>query len=194
MDLLGSAMDRLGPFRSDVLMTHTNTTDHTANTMPAHRLLQPNLRDIDEAIRKRSYCSLATVSPAGFPHVAGVIYALADGDLWIGTQRHSRKARNIASNERVHVSIPVRRSPVGPPSAIQFAASAVLVDADDEAFRGHVRNGRLRSITSHGELELADVCFVRISPSSTIHTYGLGLSLRALIKDPLHAAGRIDRS
>jgi hypothetical protein len=55
------------------------------------------------------------------------------------------------------------------------------------------RAGRLRAITSHGELDLPDGCTVRIVPGPTIHTYGLDMSLRALAKNPLDAAGTVTR-
>ena len=54
-------------------------------------------------------------------------------------------------------------------------------------------DGALKAISSHGELDLPDSCFVRIAPAATVHTYGLGLPLRRLIKDPLHAGGRVER-
>ena len=53
--------------------------------------------------------------------------------------------------------------------------------------------GQLKSITSHGELDLPDDCFVRIPLPDRLLTYGLGLPLRRLMRDPLHAAGVTER-
>lgn len=142
---------------------------------------------------RRSYCVLGTVSATGRPHAAGVIYTIVDGDLWVSVDRSSRKARNIAANRSVHVQIPVRRGPMGPPSSIQFAASAELFGPDDPTVQALVATNRLKKVTAHGELERPDAVLVRIQPNRVLHTYGLGLSLLALIRDPLRAGGRVER-
>jgi hypothetical protein len=51
-----------------------------------------------------------------------------------------------------------------------------------------------KAITGRGELDLPDGCILRISPGRTLHTDGLGMSLRALAKNPLDAAGRVERA
>jgi hypothetical protein len=150
--------------------------------------------DLDEVLRllaKRTYCTLASTSPAGQPHVAGVLYAADGVTLYVSTLRTSRKARNIAANPAVGVVIPVRRLPVGPPSALQFQGHADLLDVDDPAILELAATGTLKKITGHGELHLPGGCFVRITPVRRIHTYGLGMSLRRLIADPLNAGGSV---
>ena len=150
--------------------------------------------DIRSSIAKRSFATLGTTSPQHRPHAAGVLYAAVDDVLYVSTMRSSRKARNVATNPHVFVSIPVRRIPFGaPPSTIQFAATAELLPVDHPDVVSLARAGRLRAITSHGELDLPDGCTVRIVPGPTIHTYGLGMSLRALAKNPLDAAGTVTR-
>jgi hypothetical protein len=161
------------------------TTTAATATYPTH----PILADVIAAMSKRSFCTLATSSPTNQPHVAGVMYAMVDDRLYVSTQQTSRKARNIAANPNVFVCIPIRRAPVGPPSTVQFAAKAELLTARDIAPLTQV--GKLKAITSHGELEMADICFVRITPSERLLTYGLGLPLRQLAKDPLNAAGLV---
>lgn len=153
----------------------------------------PTLALVERAIGRRSYCVLGTVSTAGRPHAAGVIYTTVDGDLWVSVDRSSRKARNIAASPFVHVQIPVRRGPVGPPSSIQFAARAELFDPGDPAVQALLAANRLKKVAGHGELERPDAALVRIRPDRVLHTYGLGLSLIKLIRDPLNAAGRVER-
>ncbi len=145
-------------------------------------------------LQKRSFATLSTVSPAGFPHAAGVVYELVGEHLYINTLRTSRKARNVASSGRGAISVPVRRVPVGgPPSTIQFQATAELVDVDDPSIASLIEQGHLKALTSHGELELPGSVFVRIALPRTIHTHGLGMSLRALIADPISASGVVHR-
>ena len=150
-----------------------------------------DLDDITKAVRKRTFCTLATVSPSNRPHSAGVLYGAVDMTLYVSTLRSSRKARNVAANPNVGVSILVRRLPVGPPSSIQFQATADVLDLDDPALLDLVAAGHLKSVTGHGELELPGGCFLRITPVRRINTYGLGMSIRRLLKDPLNAAGSV---
>lgn len=166
----------------------TTTTEQT-RTLPG---ADPRLDQVVRAVARRSFCTLATASPTNRPHVAGVL-CVADGTtLYVSTRRTSRKARNIADNPRVFVCIPVRRLPVGPPSSVQFAATADLLAPTDPDIARLVGAGRLKAITGHGELDLPDGCFIRVTPDGRLHTYGLGLPLRRLIRDPLNAGGRVD--
>ena len=163
----------------------------TSTTAPtATQLL--DRQDVTKVLTRRSFCTLATTSPAGRPHAAGVLYQAVDTTLYVSTMRDSRKARNVAANPHVGVCVPVRRLPVGPPSSIQFQGRAELLALDDPDVARLVGAGELKGITSHGELELDGGCIVRITPSHRVHTYGLGMSLRALLRDPLAAGGLVD--
>jgi hypothetical protein len=153
---------------------------------------RPATEDVARAIDRRSFCTLATSSTANRPHVAGVLYEAVDTTLYVSTLRTSRKARNIAANRHVSVCIPIRRLPVGPPATVHFQATAEILSADDPEVLALVSAGRLKSITSHGELDLADGCFLRITPSGKVNTYGLGMSLRQLLRDPLNAGGSVE--
>jgi hypothetical protein len=163
------------------------------DTVPAPA---PALRydEISAIVAKRSFATLATTSPNDRPHAAGVLYAAVGDVLYVSTLRSSRKARNIDANPHVFVSIAVRRVPFGaPPSTIQFAATAELLAVDHPDVVALAGAGKLGAITGHGELDLPDGCILRITPGARIHTYGLGMSLLALAKNPLAAAATITR-
>jgi hypothetical protein len=153
---------------------------------------QPTPELVTKAIAKRSFLTLATSSAAGRPHAAGVVYAQVDGALYVSTDRSSRKARNIAANPEVFVCVAVRRAPVGPPSTIQFRAHAEVLACDHPEVQSLAGAGRLKTITGHGELARPDGCVIRIGLPAIAHTYGLGLPLRKLIKEPLNAAGSVE--
>jgi hypothetical protein len=156
-------------------------------------LYSPDLDQVVKAIAKRSFCMLATVSPKGRPHVAGVLYQAIGTTLYVNMSRDGRKARNIASNPYVAASIPIRRVPVGgPPSTVQFQGRAEILGFDDPDVVRMVGAGELKNVTSHGELDHPDGCFVRITPLHRMTTYGLGMSLLRLIRDPLHAGGTVE--
>lgn len=174
-------MDRLEDVRQigDMLDIHTNAS--------------PTRGLVIDAMKRRSFCTLATVSDAGRPHAAGVLYEMVGTDLWVNTIDSSRKARNVAANPHVAVMVPVRRMPVGaPPSAVQFQATARLVPVDDPEVTALLAEGALKSITSHGELDAPGSVFIHITPGRVAHTYGLGLPLLKLATDPLHAGGRVE--
>lgn len=152
-----------------------------------------NLKDTTlRAIARQRFCTLATASSSHRPHVAGVLYEAVDTTLYVSTLRSSRKARNIADNPHVGVFIPIRRLPIGPPSSVHFQGVADILDTDDVELRRLVAAGRLKSITGHGELELPGGCFLRIRPVRRLNTYGLGMSIRQLLRDPLNAGGAVE--
>lgn len=156
---------------------------------PAH------VQRILRTIAKRSFMTLATVSPAGRPHSAGVVYSGVGTSLWFHTMTTSRKARNIAANPHVGVTIPFRRLPAGPPFTIHFQARAELVALDDPGVTALIDQGELKAISGHGALEMADAAFVEVVPTGAIHSYGPGARAIDLIRDPLNngaASFRLD--
>jgi len=143
-------------------------------------------------IERRSFCTLATSSASNEPHVAGVLYAVADRVLYLTTQTHSMKGRNLRDNARVGVCIPVRTYPVGPPFCVQFRGDAELLSPQDPDMVTLLKARRLKKITSHGELDDPDSGFVRVLPDRRISTYGIGVPLRTLVRDPISGSRTID--
>ncbi len=169
------------------MTTTTKTTRPTDLPAATLRADAAELRRLAlRALSKRSFAVLSTVSHAGFPHAAGVVYDTVDTTLYVHTLRSSRKARNVAGYDRVAVVVPVRRVPVGPPFSIQFQGRARVVAMDDPEILRLVEAGRLPSTTKHGALDEPDGCFLRIEPVGVLHTYGLGVSVMAVARDPLH--------
>ena len=174
------------------VQTMTSTpTDAGTGTRPASPLASPDLQaSILRTIARKTFCTLATTSPAGRSHSAGVVYDAVDGTLWVHASAASRKARSIAANPSVGVCIPYRRLPVGPPFTIHFQATAELVAMDDPVIRRLLDAGKLGSIAGHGALDMPDGCFIAIRPTGTIHSYGPGARIIDLIRDPLNSGAR----
>ena len=147
-------------------------------------------RLVRRAIRRKSFATLATVSPTGKAHVAGVIYSALDDELWVHTMLSSHKVRNIANNPSIGVCIVYRRLPVGPPFTIHFQAKASIVEIDSIQAKDRIATGKLKSITGHGALEIEGACFLQIRPGSSIHSFGPGVPTLDLIKDPIGSGGR----
>jgi hypothetical protein len=166
----------------------------TPALVAAPAIFHPDPATVRRAIERRSVATLATTSSDGRPHAATVLYQLADEALFVSTSRQSRKARNVADTGRVAVTIAVRRLPVGPPASIQFQSTATVLGGDDPELRRLADAGRLDRITSHGELDLDDGCFLRIALPARLLTYALGMSLWHVLRNPLDAAGVVELS
>jgi general stress protein 26 len=167
-------------------MTATDTITTTSSTTEAAR------RDkVLRTIARRSFCVLATSTPGGRPHAVSVLYAAVDRTLWVHTFRDTKKARNVAANPEVAVCIPVRRLPLGPAMAVQFTGRADVVDQDDPAVVPLIQSGRLKKILVDGALDEPTGVFLRITPHGRIGTYGIGVPLLRVIRDPLSAIGSV---
>jgi general stress protein 26 len=166
----------------------TNTAQPNAPASAGRHTSDPRfLAQITKALERRSFATLATASPAQRPHVVAVLYQAVGQTLYVTVHRDSRKARNLADNPYVAVCVPVRRLPIGPAAAIQFQGTAELLTKDDPEIARLLGAGRLKRIVAHGELDDPDTCFVRIRPGRRLHTYGLGMSLLEVLRDPLNA-------
>lgn len=141
-------------------------------------------------IAKKTFCTVATTSPAGHPHVAGVVYEFVDGTMWIHTLAQSRKARSIKENSSVAVCVPYRHLPVGPPYTIHFQGSAELIAMNDGRVTQLLADGKLASISGHGALDMPDGCFLAIQPRGRVHSFGPGVKTLDLIRDPLNSGAR----
>ena len=110
----------------------------------------------------------------------------------MSTSGSSKKARNIGGNPRVAVCIPVHRYPMAPPFLVQFGGTAEILSAQQPTIAELLEVGQLKKITAHGELDDPDACFLRITPDRTVHTYGIGIPLRTVLRDPIHASATFD--
>jgi PPOX class probable F420-dependent enzyme len=67
--------------------------------------------DVRELLAGTNYAHVATMLPDGSPHSVAVWIDLHDGRPFFFTQEASRKARNLARDPRVAISITDRRNP-----------------------------------------------------------------------------------
>jgi Pyridoxamine 5'-phosphate oxidase len=167
-------------------------TTNTQISLPDRTVFHPEPAMIRRAIERRSVATLATVSTSGRPHAATVLYQCVDDAVFVSTHRNSRKARNVADHGVAAMTIAVRRLPVGPPASIQFQSAATVLANDDSEIVRLAEVGRLDKITAHGELNLVEVCFLRVALPSRVSTYALGMSLWKAMRNPLDAAGEVD--
>jgi hypothetical protein len=136
------------------------------------------------AVGKRSFCVLATSSAANRPHAVGILYAPIGMTLYLLVSEDSVKTRNVRENPNVAVSIPVRQLPLGPPLAVQFQGTAEVLPVDDPHIVQLRSAGRLKKILTADPTAVRGVCVLRVVPRRRISTYGLGVPLRKLLRDP----------
>ena len=168
------------------VMTTANTT-----VEPTRTLFHPDPAAIRRAIERRSVATLATVSATGRPHAATVLYQCVDDALFVSTDRHSRKARNVADHGVAAVTIAVRRLPIGPPASIQFQSSArSSPTTTPRSSASQQRAGSTGSPPTARCTSTAAASSAWSSPPASSPT-PLGMSLWRAIRNPLDAAGEV---
>jgi pyridoxamine 5'-phosphate oxidase-like protein len=144
------------------------------------------------AVARASFAVLSHVTPAGEPRSSGVVYQVADRKLIVAVGPESWKARHIAADGRVAVTVLVRRGgllslvlPI-PPAAISFHGTAVVHQAGSPEARALLAKlGKL--IPAERQ---ATACVLEIVPAGAFRTFGIGVSLRTML-DPPAAQGRV---
>ncbi len=139
------------------------------------------------AIASQSFCTLASVSAAQQPHVAGVRYVQIGSALYLTMFDDSVKARNLGENPRVAICIPVRTYPLVPPYTIQFQGVAELLPRTDPRTAELFDQGRLKTIVSSKDYANPRTMFARIVPGRRVSTYGIGVSLLQIAREPTSA-------
>src|SRR5215211_8317104 len=143
-------------------------------------------------VAKGSFAVLSHVTPAGEPRSSGVVYKTVGQRLYIATAPDSWKARHIARNGRVAVTVPVRRggllslvAPI-PPATVSFHGTAILHPADSPQVRPLLKE--LASLLP--EERRASATVIEVLPEGAFVTYGVGVSLTQM-RDPAAARARV---
>jgi Pyridoxamine 5'-phosphate oxidase len=145
-----------------------------------------------QAVSRASFAVLSHVTPDGEPRSSGVVYKTIGRRLVVAVAPGSWKARHVAADGRVAVTVLVRRggilslvAPI-PPATISFHGMAVVHPAGSPQARSALDElGSL--IPAEGR---ASACVIEIMPADTFRTYGLGVSLRTML-NPAAAQARV---
>ncbi|MFQ5695443.1 MAG: hypothetical protein ACE5HB_05595 [Terriglobia bacterium] len=143
-------------------------------------------------IESGMFAVLGFVNPRGESRSSGIVYHVRDRQLYISVYRDSWKARHIAKHPGVSLTItlPKRISFLPwvkiPPATITFQADAEVHDF------GGVDPAIGRALLKGLELNVDPatvIAIIRVKPRGEFLTYGIGVSLRTMMK-PEQAAGR----
>jgi pyridoxamine 5'-phosphate oxidase-like protein len=138
-------------------------------------------------LAKASFAVVSHVTPMGAPRSSGVVYTVANRRLYVVVAPDGWKARHLAVDGRISVTVPVRRggllsmlAPI-PPATISFHGHATVKT-------GGELPGRLASLVPPERRETCAV--VEIVPEGDFVLYGIGVSLLDM-RTPASARARV---
>lgn len=144
------------------------------------------------AVERASDAVLGHATPDGAPRTSGVVYRAHGRRLYVAVDATSWKARHIARDARVSVTVLVRRGglfalmfPI-PPATATFHGTAVVRAPDDPAMADRLDAlGPL--LPPHDRSGLA---VLEITPEGDFLTYGIGVPLMRM-RVPEEARGKV---
>lgn len=143
-------------------------------------------------LSKGSFLIIGYVTPSGQARSSGVLYKAVDHRLYVVVASDSWKARHIALNDNVAVTVPVRRGgllslvfPI-PPATITFHGKAVIHAGDSQVAESMAE--QLRNLLPAERREACSV--IEIEPEGSFVTYGIGVTLNGM-RDTKAARARI---
>jgi hypothetical protein len=135
--------------------------------------------EVIKIIKSNIWMVISTVDEKNHPHSSVVVYQ-SDGEILIfQTGIHTIKAKSIQHNSAVSVTIPFRKNFLhklipAPPAELHFTGKAELLPYDNI----QARKIFSRFLKHSEDVEYPqDSIWVKIIPSNTILTYGVGVRL-----------------
>jgi hypothetical protein len=145
-------------------------------------------RHIDQNL----FAVLGMVTPQGEARTVGVVYVVDDHKLYIGTLKAAWKAKHIAHNPHVSLTIPIaKRLPFIPwikiPAAtITFSGLGRVLE--HRSVSPAVLHRLYRDVVKDASA-MAASCIIEVAPQREFITYGVGTSLMEM-RFPEKARGR----
>jgi nitroimidazol reductase NimA-like FMN-containing flavoprotein (pyridoxamine 5'-phosphate oxidase superfamily) len=154
--------------------------------------LQLNSQQVWQAIEKEMFAVVGMVTSQHEARTVGIVYAVQNRKLYLGTGQQSWKARHISRNPHVSVTIPIaKRIPFMPwikiPAAtITFSGTARVLPAAEST--AELLQLVFRDAATDAAM-VANSCLIEITPQKEFVTYGVGISLQEM-RFPEKARGR----
>jgi hypothetical protein len=158
----------------------------------ARRLGGPTAEEVWRAVARSSFAVVGHLTPTGEPRSSGVVYKTLGRRMYVAVAPESWKARHIAANGRVTVTVTVRRGgilslvfPI-PPATISFRGTARVLGAGSPQARSALE--KLTSLLPREGRDSASI--IEIAPRGAFVTYGIGVPLMKM-RDPVLARARV---
>ena len=143
-------------------------------------------------VEKEFFAVLGTVTARGEPRTAGIVYAVRDRQLYIGSDRSAWKVRHIRNNQNVSLTVTI-------PKRVPFLPW-IRIPAATIAFQGEASVHELEEIPQEipralfkglemDPAQKAETCILEIRPRGRFLTYGVGVSLSTM-RVPEEAVGQ----
>lgn len=145
-----------------------------------------------DAIQNEVFCVLGMINQQNQARTVGVVYAVQDRKLYVGTGMDTWKTKHIQGNPSVSVTVPIpRRVPflpwiTIPQATITFSGTASITEARE------VNYDLLQAVFRHKADDpafLKETCVIEIIPHGEFVTYGVGVPLLKM-RHPDQARGR----
>jgi hypothetical protein len=150
--------------------------------------------EVWKAIAGVNFMIIGMVSVKGEARTAGVMHVVDEGRLWFTTNEREWKARHIAVNPDVSVTVPIpKRIPFVPwvkvPAAtITFTGVAETIPA--EQLPADARHALLHGLEVSDGGERGALIAIGVRPTGDFVTYGIGVSILGM-RDTESARGRV---
>ena len=154
--------------------------------------LQLTAEQVWQVIDKELFAVVGMVNANNEARTAGLVYIVRERKLYLSTGSDTAKARHVAANPHVSVTIPIaKRVPIMPwmkiPQAtITFQGTAHVCGAG-EAMPDLLQ--KLLGPMANDQELIAGSCLIEIVPEGEFVTYGIGVRLIEM-RDPNKARGR----
>lgn len=155
-------------------------------------MIQLTSEQVWREVEKELFAVLGMVTANNEARTVGVVYIVRNHRLYIGTDADSWKARHIAANPHVSITVPIaKRIPFMPwikiPAAtITFSGTARLLPAAETPTE--IIHALFRGLAVDEE-KLAETCLIEVTPEKEFVTYGVGIPLMQM-RYPEKACGR----
>ncbi|NIA25474.1 MAG: hypothetical protein GWP04_07870 [Gammaproteobacteria bacterium] len=156
------------------------------------RSAHPTTEQVWRDIERHIFGILAWVTPAGKARSAGIVYTIADRRIYIVTGPRTWKARHIAGNPHVSITVTIpKRAPLMPwikipAAAITFHGKATIRPIDEAP--APILHALLRGLEK--EVTHLDMCLIEITPVGHFVTYGIGVPM-FVMRHPERATARV---
>lgn len=136
-------------------------------------------------IEKRMFAVLGYVTPRLEARTVGIVYVIRERRFYISTSGNSWKARHIAKNPNVSLTVTVpKRIPFLP--WIQIPAATISLQGNARVLpAGEVSQGIQQALLRGlelGEQYQQDICVIEVEPRGQFATYGIGVSMSTMRK------------
>ncbi len=130
-------------------------------------------------LKKNIWLVLATVNEKQQPQSSVMMYQSDGKDIYLQTGKITVKAKNIVKNNKVSVTIPIRKNFIhklvpAPPAEIHFKATAEILPFEDEYARNVWKKYQKHELPE--ELQKESI-WIKVTPGKRINLYGIGVKL-----------------